>query len=175
MNKKAPKIRAKESRSAYIARAAEVLYDALVPLPAARDAIALALGEDPSSPYALVAAAYYRIVGERTPLVATTPKGNRRPLARAIRARRDGTDGAVLPEGTPKGIGLVRWDTLAASARIGYGLAKISPGTVQDLYAEAGGDLDSSYAGRGTRASAPNSRKDRASEARTASEGTASE
>ncbi len=86
---------------------------------------------------------YFRENGLRNPIEAKTPKG----LAAGIRRRRDA------------GGTLGRWESVAASAGVSVAVAK-------DLYAKGGGDLASSYTGRGTRVGAPKTYEDLSSSVR---------
>jgi len=144
----APKIRKSEDRSSYLARAVGALYGAGIALPATRKAIALALGEDPSGNGLLgsVDPIYYRLAGLSSPLPVSgkTEKARASSLAKALRKRRDAG---------------VRWEVLRGSAEAAIG-RRVSDAEAKALYATAGGDLDASYAGRGTRIAAPKTRGD---------------
>jgi hypothetical protein len=114
-------------------------------LPAARKAIAAATGRDASTLFGVVDPIYFRLAGLAEPIVLPASAGKpgtksyASALARATKARRD------------RG---VRWETVAASIEATVG-RKVSPAEAKALYAAAGGDLDSSYVGRGTRVGAP--------------------
>jgi hypothetical protein len=86
---------------------------------------------------------YFRENGLANPIEAKSAKG----LASALRKRRDG------------GGTLGRWESVAASAAVSVAVAKA-------LYSKGGGDLDSSYTGRGTRVGAPKTYSDLASSVR---------
>ena len=92
---------------------------------------------------------YFELRGRDNPLPlrAKTEKA----AAAAIRKRRDA--------GGPLG----RWESVAASASEALG-RPVSVATAKALYATGGGDLDSSYVGRGTRAGAPGTYGDLAKE-----------
>jgi hypothetical protein len=144
-----------ESRGEKIARLALREYGKGTALPKTRKVIAKALGEDPSGVGLLgtVDPIYYRRAGETNPLPATAAK-SARGLAVAVRRRRDGADKATPVAGTPSGLGLVRWETVAASASVAVG-RRVSVSDAKALYAKGGGTLAESYAGRGTRVAAP--------------------
>ena len=133
-----------EARRAKIAAVVAREYAKGTALPAVRKILAKTLGGDPSLYLGTADPVYYRLAGLARPL--SDAKG--KPLAKtakpaairaAVRRRRD--------EG-------VRWETLAASAEATLG-RKVSVPEAKALYAKAGGDLDASYAGRGTRVGAP--------------------
>jgi hypothetical protein len=94
----------------------------------------------------LVDPVYFAENGKANPLPASAAK-SARSLASAVRKRRDG------------GGTLGRWETVRASAEATLG-RPISEASVRALYAKAGGDLEASYVGRGTRAAAPKTRED---------------
>lgn len=148
----------KETRAEAIARIVAEEFANGVALPAVRRILAETLGGTPNLYLGTADPRYYRLAGLADPLPAA-PKG--RPyakadgtasasLARAIRVRRD------------RG---VRWETLAASVEAATGV-RYSLGVVRALYAAGGGDLESSYVGRGTRIGAPATYADATAEAR---------
>lgn len=115
------------------------------PLAKARKIVAKKIG-DPADGRTLLGfdSVYFRLAGLDSPL--TDAKGA--PLAAdaktptlraAVRRRRDSG---------------VRWETLAASIEATIGRT-VSVAEARGLYAKAGGDLDASYVGRGTRVGAP--------------------
>lgn len=130
-----------------IAKKVADLYAKGIELPEIRKALAKALGGDPSLYLGTADPIYYRLVGLDSPL--TDGKGailigtDEKPipaavLRSAVRRRRDlGT----------------RWAVLAASIESSTG-RRASEAETKALYAKAGGDLDSSYVGRGTRVGA---------------------
>jgi hypothetical protein len=127
-----------EDRGAKIRKLAEAEYRKGTTLPNARRVAAKKLGGTASLYLGTVDPVYFRLAGLDTPLPATAAK-SARGLATAIRKRRDSG---------------VRWETVAASAEATLG-RKVSVSEAKLLYAKGGGDLDSSYAGRGTRVAAP--------------------
>ena len=153
---KAPKARKNEARGDYLSRATSALYGAGTKLPATRKAIALALGEDPSGNGLLgsVDPIYYRLVGLASPLPVSgkTPRTRESSLLRAIRTRRDSG---------------VRWEVLRGSIEATIGRA-VSDREAKALYVGSGGDLLSSYVGRGTRVAAPKTYRDVAAPAKIA-------
>jgi hypothetical protein len=116
-------------------------------LPEVRRILAATLGGAPSLYLGTADPIYYYLAGIEEPL--SDSKGNAllspdgkidaRVLRSAVRRRRD------------RG---VRWETLAASIVATLG-RPVSTAEAKALYAKAGGDLDSSYVGRGTRIGAP--------------------
>lgn len=113
-------------------------------LPAIRKALAAKLGGTASLYLGTADPVYYRLSGLAAPL--TDGKGKPLPstaspavLRSAVRRRRDSG---------------VRWSVLAASVEATVG-RRVSETETKALYEKAGGDLDSSYAGRGTRIGAP--------------------
>jgi hypothetical protein len=125
-----------------------------VPLPDARRAVEKKLGLAPGRAISFDSV-YFVAIGLANPLPAVsaeTPKGK---LALAIRRRRDGKDGASVPaSGATKGLGLRRWETVAASASVALGRT-VSVREARSLYGEK-----ESYVGKGTRAAAPSTRKE---------------
>lgn len=129
-------------RSEKIRKTVETEYGKGTPLPAVRKLLAKKLGGDASLYLGTADPIYYRLAGLATPLEvapAKTEKGAAANLAKAIRKRRDSG---------------VRWETVAASAEATLG-RRVSVAETKRLYAKGGGDLDASYAGRGTRVGAP--------------------
>jgi hypothetical protein len=132
-------IRKSEERSATIARVVLAEYAKGTPLATVRKLLATGpLGGTPSLYLGTADPIYYRAAGLSRPLAKTAAKSPA-ALAAAIRSRRD--------EG-------VRWETVAASAEAVLG-RRVSVEEAKRLYAKGGGDLLSSYAGRGTRRGAP--------------------
>jgi hypothetical protein len=118
-------------------------------LPAIRRSLAASLGGDPSLYLGTADPVYYRLLGEATPLTRANGsplldakgKATTSVVRSAVRRRRD--------EG-------VRWNVLAASLGAALGLGSpVSDAEAKRLYAAAGGDLEASYVGRGTRIGAP--------------------
>jgi hypothetical protein len=120
------------------------------PLPAARRAVAKKIGETPSALLSFDGV-YFVLAGYADPLPASAAK-SARSLASAVRKRRDAG---------------VRWETVAASASETLGRV-VSVREAKTLYAKGGGDLDASYAGRGTRVGAPKTYADPAAAAEVA-------
>lgn len=135
----------KETRGEKIRRIASDEYAKGTTLPDARRAAAKKLGGTAASYLGTVDPVYFRLAGLADPLPASAAK-SARSLAVAIRKRRDAG---------------VRWETVAASAEATLG-RKVSTVETKALYAKGGGDLDSSYAGRGTRVAAPKTYADEA-------------
>ena len=127
-----------ETRGEAIRRIATAEYEKGTSLPDARRVVAKALGGAPSLYLGTVDPVFFRLAGLANPLPASAAK-SARGLAVAIRRRRD--------EG-------VRWETVAASAEATLG-RRVSVAEAKTLYAKGGGDLEASYAGRGTRIAAP--------------------
>jgi hypothetical protein len=98
----------------------------------------------------LVAEVYYAENGSRSPLPKSAAKGTR-SFASAVRKRRDA------------GGRLGRWEVIAASAAETLG-RPVSVPAVRAAYLASGGDLDSSYTGRGTRVGAPATRESETAE-----------
>lgn len=126
-------------------------YGKGTPLPDARRAVEKRLG--------LAAGAtigfdriYFEAIGLDNPLPLATD-ATKAVIRSAVRKRRDGKDGATVPNsGATKGLGLRRWETVAASASAALG-RKVSVREVSDLYGEK-----ETYIGKGTRAAAPSTR-----------------
>jgi len=122
------------------------------PLPAARRAVEkrLSLASGAAVSFDRV---YFVAIGAANPLpVGTDAKPG--AIATAIRRRRDGRDGATVPnEGATKGLGLRRWETVAASASAALG-RKVSVSDASRIYGQK-----ESYTGKGTRAGAPGTRE----------------
>jgi hypothetical protein len=99
---------------------------------------------------------YFDLRGRDNPLAlrAKTEKA----AAAAIRKRRDG--------GGPLG----RWESVASAASEALG-RPVSVATAKALYSTGGGDLDSSYTGRGTRVGAPGTYADLSKEIPSGTEG----
>jgi hypothetical protein len=148
----------KETRSEALDRIAAEGFDAGLSLPDTRKLAAKKLGGTPNLYLGTIDPRYYRLAGLATPLPdapASKPYVLRdgklsASLARAVRVRRD--------EG-------VRWNVLAASVEATVG-RRVSETVLRGLYAKGGGDLATSYAGRGTLAGVPTLRENRAEEAR---------
>lgn len=140
---KAPAKTKNETRGSYLSRAVAKLYSAGLALPATRRAIALSLGEtaDGTGLLGTVDPIYYRLVGLDLPLVGRDGKTPKTPsaLRAAVRRRRDSG---------------VRWEVLAGSLEATTGV-RCSKTDAKTIYSKAGGDLEASYAGRGTRVAAP--------------------
>lgn len=123
------------------------------PLPDARRAVEKKLGLASGASISFDSV-YFVAIGEANPL-PLDGDAPRSKVASAIRRRRDGKDGASVPnEGATKGLGLVRWETVAASASAALG-RKVSVRDARTLYGEK-----ESYAGKGTRVAAPSSRSE---------------
>lgn len=137
--------RSNEDRGTKIRRLATAEYEKGTTLPDARRAVAKKIGETASALYGTVDPVYFRLAGLADPLPATAAK-SARSLATAVRKRRDAG---------------VRWETVAASAEATLG-RRVSETEAKALYAKGGGDLDASYAGRGTRVAAPKTYADAA-------------
>lgn len=140
---KAPAKKKNEARGDYLGRAVAKLYAIGLSLPATRRSIASALGEtaDGTGLLGTVDPIYYRLVGLASPLLDAKGNAPKNPagLRAAVRRRRDSG---------------VRWEVLAGSIEATTG-AKVSKTDAKAIYSKAGGDLDASYAGRGTRVAAP--------------------
>ena len=123
------------------------------PLPDARRAVEKKYGL--AAGYALsFDRVYFVAIGLANPL-PVAPDAKRGAIATAVRRRRDGKDGASVPNaGATKGLGLVRWETVAASASAALG-RPVSVRDARTLYGEK-----ESYAGKGTRAAAPSTRSE---------------
>lgn len=139
-----------EARRAKIAATVAKLYAEGIALPAIRKALAKALGGSPSLYLGTADPVYYRLVGLDSPLTdgKGKPLSDPKPavLRSAVRRRRDSG---------------VRWNVLAASIEATTG-RRASEAEAKALYAKAGGDLDASYVGRGTRIGAPTTYADEA-------------
>lgn len=140
-----------ETRGEKILRLATIEFEKGTTLPDARRAVAKKLGGTASLYLGTVDPVYFRLAGLANPLPASAAKSPR-GLAVAIRKRRD--------------VG-VRWETVAASAEAAIG-RKVSVPEAKLLYSKGGGDLDTSYAGRGTRVGAPGTYADEAAAAEAA-------
>lgn len=124
------------------------------PLPDARRAVEKKYGL--AAGYALsFDRIYFVAIGLANPLAGIDGDSPRRKVATAVRRRRDGKDGATVPNaGATKGLGLVRWETVAASASAALG-RPVSVRDARTLYGEK-----ESYAGKGTRVAAPSTRSE---------------
>lgn len=137
------------ARAARIAETVGKLYSEGVALPEIRKALAAdpKLGGTPSLYLGTADPIYYRLVGLANPL----SYANGKPLAGADAKPESAAFRKALRRRRDSG---VRWNVLAASAEATSGL-RISETVAKRLYAKAGGDLASSYVGRGTRVGAP--------------------
>jgi hypothetical protein len=99
----------------------------------------------------VVAAVYYEENGKRAPLSFSRGKATPAAVRSAVRKRRDA------------GGRLGRWEVVAVSLGVAIG-RPVSVATVRALYSDAGGNLDESYTGRGTRAGAPTTRESETAE-----------
>ena len=134
-------------------------------LPKIRATFAEAAGEDARTVLGFVDPRYYRALGLANPLPAppaATPYAKRdgtpsASLARAVRKRRD----------EKKGTSLARWDVLRATVEATVGV-RPSDSEIRGLSARGGGDLETSYAGRGTREAVPATRVDPSAASRAA-------
>ena len=123
------------------------------PLPDARRAVEKRLGLAAGKAISFDSV-YFVAIGLANPL-PVSPDAKRGAIASAVRKRRDGKDGASVPNsGATKGLGLVRWETVAASASAALG-RPVSVRDARTLYGEK-----ESYAGKGTRVAAPGTRKE---------------
>jgi hypothetical protein len=96
---------------------------------------------------------YFVAIGAANPIPGLSPDSSKSEIRSAVRKRRDGKDGASVPNsGATKGLGLRRWETVAASVEAAIGRS-FSVKDAKDLY----GDRES-YVGKGTRAAAPSTR-----------------
>ncbi len=111
--------------------------EALSPAPIVKATSAVA-GRDTLS---IASAVVFELNGRSFPLPASVAKSNR-SLNVQIRRRRDG------------GGTLGRWESVASAASETLG-RPVSEKEAKAAYAKGGGDLDSSYTGRGTRVAAP--------------------
>lgn len=133
------------AEKAYAAEAKATPGEALSPAKAKR-AIAEKVGRPVEG---IVDPVYFDKNGRAFPLPAAAAK-TARSLAVAIRKRRDG------------GGTLGRWESVASAAS--ETLARpVSVAEAKRLYAKGGGDLETSYTGRGTRVGAPGTYEDLAS------------
>jgi hypothetical protein len=120
--------------------------DATFALPGgAKRRISEATGLPVSRLASLVDPVYFEKNGRRNP-IALPKTRNERTLATAVRKRRDA------------GTTLGRWESVAAALSETLG-RPVSEAAVRALYEKGGGDLDSSYVGRGTRVGAPATRE----------------
>ena len=95
-------------------------YAKNTPLPDARRAVEKKLGLAVGAALSFDSV-YFIAIGLANPL-PVSPDATRGKIATAIRKRRDGRDGASVPNtGATKGLGLVRWETVAASATAALG------------------------------------------------------
>lgn len=128
-------------------------YGKGTPLPDARRAVEKRLGLASGAAISFDSV-YFVAIGTDHPLPidADATKGK---VATAIRRRRDGRDGASVPNtGATKGLGLRRWETVAASASAALG-RKVSVRDARALYG-----TKETYAGKGTRVAAPSTREE---------------
>jgi hypothetical protein len=150
-----PKKKVSVSLDSLRAEAAEMFvaeYDG-APLSPAATTTALAEKYDRSRGplVGLVAEVYYAENGARFPLAFRAAKPKAATVAKAVRERRDA------------GGRLARWEVIAYSLAAGLG-RPVSVSAVRELYVAAGGNLGSSYSGRGTRAGAKATREDATAE-----------
>ena len=88
---------------------------------------------------------YFVAIGLDNP-IAFPKNATKAQIAKAIRDRRSGKDGVTIPnEGNTKGMSLVRWEAVAASASAGLG-RKVSVAEARKLHGPK-----PTYAGRGTK------------------------
>ena len=128
-------------------------YGKGTPLPDARRAVEKRLGLASGSAISFDRV-YFEEIGRENPL-ALSPDSSKVEIRTAIRRRRDGKDGTTVPNGgATNGLGLRRWETVAASASVALG-RKVSVSEVSRLYG-----TKESYVGKGTRIAAPSTRKD---------------
>lgn len=147
--KKAPKTLAPADRRAAIAKTVASEFAKGTALPAVRKILAATLGGSPSLYLGTADPVYYRLLGLSTPLA--DGKGTLLPADAAPRVLR-----AAVKRRRDSG---VRWNVLAASIEATTG-RRTSDDEAKALYAKAGGDLDASYTGRGTRVGAPSTYDD---------------
>lgn len=127
-------------------------YGKGTPLPAARRAVEKRLGLATGAAISFDRI-YFIAIGSDNPL-PVSPDATKAQIRSAVRKRRDGKDGASVPnEGATSGLGLRRWETVAASATAALG-RKVSVSETRDLY---GKDRET-YIGKGTRRAAPGTR-----------------
>ena len=135
------------SRKAALDAIALAGFEAGYDLPATRKLAAAVLGGNPDLYLGTIDPRVFRLVGLSTPL---DPAPETRPyvlrdgklsasLARAVRVRRDAG---------------VRWAILSASVEATIG-RRLSDDVLRGLYAKGGGDLATSYTGRGTKEGVP--------------------
>jgi hypothetical protein len=137
------------------AAAAYVAEFAGLPLSPAKTTAALAAKYGvPSGPLVgLVAEVYYAGNGREFPILPKKTRAGRVTelgLAKAVRERRDARGR------------LGRWDVIRYAVAAGRGDspdARPTDSAVRELYAKGGGDLATSYTGRGTRAGVPATRE----------------
>jgi hypothetical protein len=102
---------------------------------------------------------YFALVGREFPLKGIRPGSKPATVALAVLRRRLALDGAKLPKGGRfAGRSLVRWEAVAASLSESLGKG-VSVREVAAIFATAPDAPKESYAGRGTRIAAPDSRK----------------
>lgn len=137
----------KAARAAYRAEAKKSPGEPLSPASATKVA-AKKSGIPASRLVPVVAAIYYEENGKLAPI-----SGKGAALAKKIRARRDA------------GGRMGRWEVIAASLVAGENGRDAWPiSAVRALYEKGGGDLATSYTGRGTRVGAPATREDETAE-----------
>jgi hypothetical protein len=125
-------------------------YAKNVPLPDARRNVEKALNIEAGKALAHDKV-YFVLIGEANPIEFPS-QPTKAQINRAVKARRDGKDGASVPNsGNTKGMSLLRWETVAASASVGLG-RKVSVKEAREMYGKK-----PSYTGRGTRKQATNS------------------
>lgn len=130
-------------------------YGKDVPLPDARRAVEKKLGLAPGRTVSFDSV-YFVAIGRENPL-PLGPDSSVAEIRAAVRKRRDGKDGASVPNaGRTKGLGLRRWETVAAAAEEALGRS-FSVSEASRIYG-----TKESYVGRGTRAGAPGTRKENA-------------
>jgi len=96
---------------------------------------------------------YFEAIGRAYPL-ALSSESSKAEIRSAVRKARDGKDGRSVPNaGATKGLGLRRWETVAASASEALG-RKFSVADAHRSYGER-----ETYVGKGTRAAAPGTRE----------------
>lgn len=126
-------------------------YGKGTPLPDARRAVEKRLGLASGATIGFDRI-YFEAIGKDSPL-SLSPDAGKTEIRAAIRKRRDGKDGATVPAtGATKGLGLRRWETVAASASVALG-RKVSVREARDLYGSK-----ETYVGKGTRVAAPGTR-----------------
>lgn len=120
------------------------------PLPAIRRLAAKKIGGTPDLYLGTVDPVYYRLLGASEPLV----RANGDPLLDAKGKATTSTVRSSVRRRRDAGGRLGRWNVLASSLSAALG-RKVSEPETKRLYSAAGGDLDASYTGRGTRVGAP--------------------